>query len=583
MNTILKAGAIVGIALLAASCVDDRYDLGGGVSNDISIKDNKLSLPLGDLKVQRLETLLGSSLDFLTAGENGYSIDRSGKIDTIALDFARITVPANAFAFDRAFSFNELGIVESLRDTATFNIDVPLSVDVIEKAYALWPEKDIVLTLNLAIAGLEKTALSAEADADLTIPPFICVESDDPEVKVDGNLLHINFGLDATNSTLTKTLRVTHFDFSRLDGGYLAPVKVDGETRLQYSSELIVDASVKVPTEQIDLSQLAEGLSIHADIAYDEITVRMFEGVLNYAPDPVETEVAIASDPSLAQIQENVSIVLADPQIAVSLTNPIGVPLLVDLLVEGLDADGAVLAGSTLNINDVLIHAAAFDAAANTTVPCTTHLLFAARDITKEGYETVVVPGLTNILKVVPNTLRLRLVPRTDGSVTHHVDFLQPIKVAGDYNISVPLQFDELHLKYETDASSDVEVSFGDLSKYMSKASISLKMNARNTIPVGLKLGLIPMDAQGNELSFIHVSPAEIPAGDGTAISRDSKATEVAFTFAADNCDFTSLARLRVSVEASTDHTEGGIALKPEQGVLLTDIVLTLLVDVDVK
>lgn len=472
-------------------------------------------------------------------------------------------------------------IVETVRDTTAFDIDVPLGINLIEKAYALWPEKDIELSLNLTLTGLERTKVTAEADVLLTIPPFICVESDDPEVKVEGNLLHIVTSLDAKKCTLDKTLRVTHFDFTRLEGGCLAPVEVDGETRLQYASEVIVDGSVKVPASQISLSELSDDLSLHASIGYGDITARLFEGVLDYAPDSVETEVEIASDPSLSQMLENTSIVLSDPQIAVSLTNPLGVPLLVDLLIEGLDANGDVLTGSAIEIRNVAIHPATFDAAKNTTTPFTTHLLFAARDITVDGYETVVASGLTDFLKVVPHALRLKLVPRTDVSVTHHVDLLQSIKVAGDYKLSVPLKFDELHLKYETDKSSDIEVSFGDFSKYLSKASMSLKMNARNTIPVGLKLSLIPLDANGKELPFIHVTPVEIPAGDGSAISRNSKSVEVEFSFAADNCDFTDLARLRVSAEAFADHTEGGIALKPEQGFLLTDMVLTVIADVE--
>lgn len=472
-------------------------------------------------------------------------------------------------------------IVETVCDTTDFSIDVPLGVDLIEKAYALWPEKDIELTLDLAVAGLEKADLDLETNVTLVVPPFICMASDDPDLTVDGNRLHIKAALDGKKGTMTKKLHISYFDFTRLDGGCLAPVTVDGETRLQYASAFIVDGSVKVPATKVSLSQLADDLSLHAAITYDEITVRMFEGLLNYAPDPVETEVEIASDPSLSELLNNMSIVLSDPQIAVSLTNPIGVPLLVDLLIEGLDADGAVLAGSTIDIPNVSIHGATFDAAANTTTPCTTHLLFAARDVAVEGYETVVAPGLSDILKVVPHTLRLKLVPRTDGSVTHHVDLLQSIQIAGDYKISVPLQFDELHLKYQTDETNDVKVSFGDFSQYLSKASMSLKMNARNTIPVGLDLSLIPLDAEGHELSFIHVTPAVIPAGDGSPISGSSPASEVTFTFTADNCDFTSLASLRVSAEAYADHTEGGIALRPEQGFQLSDIVLTVVADVE--
>ena len=469
-------------------------------------------------------------------------------------------------------------IVETLCDTSAFNIDVPLDMDIIEKAYALWPENDISLSLDAEVLGLEKIDTDVEADLTLTVPAFICLSSDDPDVTVEDNRLHLSASLSAKDCSLHKTLRVSHFDFTRLEGGYLAPTVVDGETRLQLTSSLIVEGQLKIGATNVSLSQLGDGVALHAAIAYDDITVRMFEGVLKYAIDPVETTVDIASDASLSEILDNVSIVLSDPQISVDITNPIGVPLLADLTIEGLDAQGTVIAASAVDMHDVLIHAAVFDAAANTTTPTTTHLLFAAHDMTVEGYETVVVPALANILKVVPHTLRMRLAPRLDGSVTHHVDILQPIKVYGAYRLSVPLQFDELHLHYDM---NDIEVSFGDFSKYLSKASMSLKMNARNTIPVGLKIALVPLDAAGQELSYIHVTPVEIPAGDGSAISNNSPSSEVEFAFSADNCDFTSLSRLCVSAEAFTDHTEGGIALRPEQGFLLTDVVLTVIADIE--
>lgn len=471
-------------------------------------------------------------------------------------------------------------IVETVNDTSVFEIDVPLDIDIIEKVYALWPEEDVELSLNLAINGLEKTDVEVVADVLLTIPPFICMESDDPQVTVNGNTLRIVTTLDAKNCTLEKKLRVTQFDFTLLEGGYLAPVIVDGETRLQYSSALIAEGNVKVPATEVALSQLADDLSLHASISYNEITPRMFEGVLKYAPDPVENTLEIASDNSLSEMLNEMSLTLSNPQFAVSLTNPIGVPLLVDLLIEGLDENGTVIAGSVITLRDVPIHAASFNPEKNTTKPLATHLLFATHDVAVEGYETVVVPGLMDLLKVIPHALRLKLTPRADGSVTHHVDFLQPVELAGTYKLSVPLQFDELHLKYET-KDNDIEVSFGDFSSYLSKASMSLTMNARNTIPIGLKLTFIPLDAEGRELTFIHVSSVQIPAGDGSPISRDSKVTEVEFTFTADNADFTRLARLRVCAEAFANHTEGGIALRPEQGILFTDLVLSVIADVE--
>ena len=73
---------LMGTLFFFCSCVDDTYDLNKGITTDVALKDNKLSLPLGSLRTVMLDSLINvDSLDFLNKKDGIYSISMA---DTIA-------------------------------------------------------------------------------------------------------------------------------------------------------------------------------------------------------------------------------------------------------------------------------------------------------------------------------------------------------------------------------------------------------------------------------------------------------------------------------------------------------------------
>ena len=86
-------GALLVLLLpLSTSCVDNTYDLGGGVSTDITIPNNKISLPLGDLKAYSLDSLLKTEDGPLNIDENGvYGIRLSDTIRPVTIPIDPVT------------------------------------------------------------------------------------------------------------------------------------------------------------------------------------------------------------------------------------------------------------------------------------------------------------------------------------------------------------------------------------------------------------------------------------------------------------------------------------------------------------
>lgn len=474
-------------------------------------------------------------------------------------------------------------ISEAINDTTSFDVDIPVG-NLISKAYAIYPEKDIEMSFLFDVEGLEAIDTKVNVELEIGYPPFLCLETNDPELTVGGGKLKLMTSFQPDQKAIQKNIKVTHFDFTKMSGGCLEPVEVEGEYRLKSSFALTVDGAVALDAAEVSLADLGNDLSVHTEINFSEIKLRRFEGVLSYDIEPIETSVDLAADESLSFLSdENVSLTLSDPQLFVDLKNSVGVPVDLDILIEGLDASGQVIPTSVIDVKGVQIAAASFDAQAQALVPETTRLLFTNKESSViAGYTTVAVENLANLLKVIPASIRVVLKPSINKNATHYVDIAQALEIGGSYKVAIPLKFDQFNFHWKS-GDNDINISLGDSFEGLTNWAAGLKMNVRNTIPFGVELRLVPLDKEGKEMSDISISPLVIPAGTGVAISRDVEATEISFRIDGSKESIVELAHLRVEADVHADHTEGGIALKPEQGILLTDIVLQVEADIEIN
>lgn len=532
--------------------VDGSVELGGMLT---------VSVPDDTWKLQGNVVTLSSALDLLGERKVSLSIPAS----KIVVD--DLTVTTSRFC-------------ESLTDTIDFTIDVPFD-GLIAKAYTLWPVEDMVLDLSVALRGLESLKTEADFELSLDYPDYICLESDDPDITIKDGRLTMNTRYQPQQESLQKKLKLTHLDFTRLPEGSLSPVEENGETRLKLSDHFLLNGEVTVDETDVSLQSLADELSLHAEATFSNFIVKTFEGVIDYAVDPIDLTVDLSGEELVQALQEGeTSIIFSESQLFVTMDNAIGVPVLADLTLVGYDANGQEITSSAVSVKDVRIQPAAYDATSHAVTPVTTKLLFTSEEnVQMEGYETIVVPNLTHLLQTIPNSVHLTLTPRIDQRATHYIDLSAPLTFGGSYSVAVPMKFDALNLRYEMPGKG-LEVSLGDYSENLSNATATLKMKARNTLPIGLTLHFQPLDVDGNVLDEVQISTLELAAGDGAAISRDATPQEVALTISSASCDLSRWAYLRVAAEATADHTVGGVALRPEQGFLLTDIVLQVVADI---
>lgn len=278
---------------------------------------------------------------------------------------------------------------------------------------------------------------------------------------------------------------------------------------------------------------------------------------------------------------------LANPQITLSIHNPIAQELAFDLSLIGKDAAGLQISTATLFENEPFVLSAGQHNEDGSITPVPTRWLFAIDDsIKKEGYETKVTPALGTLLVNIPHQIDVALNAHFNTDLVKQVDYNKDLDLLCEYGVLVPLQFENLELTY-TDTIADIQFSLdetlNDLGLSISNVGLAIAMNLKNTLPVGLKLELTPLDAQGNAIKDIKISSIEIPAGNGSDINSaiDIKGTPVELAI---QCESPSaLSKLdKVSFNLEVSSGNGDNALTGKQGLQICDIVLQIMCDVEI-
>ena len=105
-------------------------------------------------------------------------------------------------------------------------------------------------------------------------------------------------------------------------------------------------------------------------------------------------------------------------------------------------------------------------------------------------------------------------------------------------------------------------------------------MDIINTIPLGLKLKVTPLNEKKEVIDYITIDDLTINAGLGGDIENsdgtisDQEAQKFVFSINSEKADISELAKLAFSIEAATtDHTVGGKSLRDTQGIKISNIV----------
>ena len=397
-------------------------------------------------------------------------------------------------------------------------------------------------------------------------------------------------------------------------GLYIKPAKnVDGiltadTTRWLFTSNVSAQVEGYETIHVPNLDSLLNELPYSIDFELNPQIVTKGEGLKHYVDfsQPLELggsySISVPFDLEFAQSfplefgeeadailrNKNNNLTLANPQLALSIHNPIAQDLVFDLSIIGKDATDKAINTASLVFDEPFVLAAGQRNADGTIAPKATRWLFAVSDsITKQGYETKVAPALGTLLNELPRKIDIALNAHFNTDLTAQIDYNNDLELACEYGILVPLQFDDLHLNYADTISEiklNLEETLSDMGLSVTEVELGLSMNLKNTLPLGLTLNLTPLDADGKVIEDIEIGNIEVPAGDGRAIGngKDVKGTPVELSIkCASSAVLAELDKIIFQLDVTSGN--GDNALSGAQGLQVSDIVLQIMCDLEMS
>lgn len=344
---------------------------------------------------------------------------------------------------------------------------------------------------------------------------------------------------------------------------------------LPYTIDFVLDPQIvtKDVTHRVDLSKPLElGGHYSISVPFD----------LQFAQS---VALDLGEEVDFLRKKEN-KITLANPQLMLGIHNPIAQDLVFDLSVVGKDAKGQPINSASLVFDEPFVLSAGHRNADGTITPKATRWLFAVSDsITKQGYETKEAPALATLLNELPYNIDIALNAHFNTDLTAQIDYENDLELACEYAVLVPLQFEDIHLNY-TDTISEIKLNLEETIEEMNLSitdiELAVNMNLKNTLPLGLTLTLVPLDAQGNVIEEIEIGSIDLPAGDGSDIGAgdtiEGKPVELSVKCFSSS-DLSALDKIAFSIDVASGN--GDNALGGAQGLQVSDIVLQIMCDIE--
>lgn len=577
----MKPVVLLFLLMIMASCVDQSYDLEKDISLDMNVGGNQITIPVGYTDLIQLKDLIDET-DVLVTDENGdYTLTKSDAInpvdvavDPVSIEVEEISIEPvvlNFFPEGTAAVFRESltspvsgTFTAEMERTSDFSInnEVPdeliaiRTVDIKESA----PEVIVSFTFEGIPSGIDKVLFD---QFKITFPDFLVFSEEDHVVN---GVLTLNGEDDAFNPHVgfRRVLTLKGFDFSGVnDGEGLTMTPENEKNMLIIDSRLSLKGTLRT-TATIDPAELQE-IHVSPSVTVGRMQVQTATGKVNPRIDPISESVALELTDDVDFLKEDALLDIHDPQILVTIRNTTGVSVNLTATMLAQDVQGNTIPGSEVSNTVLHIKAAVVDGE-----PTETKFIISKQGTTKEGYETIRIDDLSNLTKVIPDKISINMIAQADQNEVHRIDLTKDMKISGEYQVLVPLNFDQIHVNYK-DTIFDLNIS-----DEINSGKICLTGTAENSIPMSLELSVIPLNESGKEISDIVVEvQSNIAAGKGTGA--DAILSPVTVTLTAKDKSLSKLDALGLNIKADGSvQAEGGISLNSNQYVRLSNMKMSV-------
>lgn len=497
---------------MTTSCVDSSFDFDKDF--DWSINTGYLAFPVGKTDTIFLDDIIeideGDDLQIVPdADGNGvageYHLIKDGEIDRASANVRMATVDGSTTHIDPITAADESSVVNpsgmittQISQTGDVKADAADIDDALKELGSLKAAAPTALTLNIKLEGnLNFSTISG--NLKVKFPSFLVFN--DPAVNAN-NEIQIPCSELQLNVPYVRTLQLTGYHF---DGGL--PV-VNNEIHLNEQVVITGETNVQLPSG----GQVGSGVKLQivptvllADMSVDEAT-----GIIQPEIDATRTSVEISNLPDFLNDDET-SLSVSNPVILFSAVNPLNAPVDLTGKMLGKKEDGTLISGSEVKFG------------AGSTDPILlqpgSNLIALSRLGTggPAGSQNIAVANINNLIAKIPDVVEVEMQPAVSYDKYYSIRLGQDYEVSGNYNIDIPLSFEEgLNIVY-TDSADDLNSDLKDLD--FEEAAV--EFDAVNTIPLELEVkaeNVTPLDINKQPLSDIKV---EVEGG--IAASADGK------------------------------------------------------------
>lgn len=497
---------------MTTSCVDSSFDFDKDF--DWSINTGYLAFPVGKTDTIFLDDIIeideGDDLQIVPdADGNGvageYHLIKDGEIDRASANVRIATVDGSTTHIDPITAADESSVVSpsgmittQISQTGDVKADAADIDDALKELGSLKAAAPTALTLNIKLEGnLNFSTISG--NLKVKFPSFLVFN--DPAVNAN-NEIQIPCSELQLNVPYVRTLQLTGYHF---DGGL--PV-VNNEIHLNEQVVVTGETNVQLPSG----GQVGSGVKLQivptvllADMSVDEAT-----GIIQPEIDATKTSVEISNLPDFLNDDET-SLSVSNPVILFSAVNPLNAPVDLTGKMLGKKEDGTLISGSEVKFG------------AGSTDPILlqpgSNLIALSRLGTggPAGSQNIAVANINNLIAKIPDVVEVEMQPAVSYDKYYSIRLGHDYEVSGNYNIDIPLSFEEgLNIVY-TDSADDLNSDLKDLD--FEEAAV--EFDAVNTIPLELEVkaeNVTPLDINKQPLSDIKV---EVEGG--IAASADGK------------------------------------------------------------
>lgn len=497
---------------MTTSCVDSSFDFDKDF--DWSINTGYLAFPVGKTDTIFLDDIIeideGDDLQIVPdADGNGvageYHLIKDGEIDRASANVRMATVDGSTTHIDPITAADESSVVSpsgmittQISQKGDVKADAADIDDALKELGSLKAAAPTALTLNIKLEGnLNFSTISG--NLKVKFPSFLVFN--DPAVNAN-NEIQIPCSELQLNVPYVRTLQLTGYHF---DGGL--PV-VNNEIHLNEQVVITGETNVQLPSG----GQIGSGVKLQivptvllADMSVDEAT-----GIIQPEIDATKTSVEISNLPDFLNDDET-SLSVSNPVILFSAVNPLNAPVDLTGKMLGKKEDGTLISGSEVKFG------------AGSTDPILlqpgSNLIALSRLGTggPAGSQNIAVANINNLIAKIPDVVEVEMQPAVSYDKYYSIRLGHDYEVSGNYNIDIPLSFEEgLNIVY-TDSADDLNSDLKDLDF----AEAAVEFDAVNTIPLELEVkaeNVTPLDINKQPLSDIKV---EVEGG--IAASADGK------------------------------------------------------------